>query len=124
MSHHWINSDRDLFSFMKYVLLYAPDQFPREDYLKPDEQMTLGRAFDELRRGLQFLPHQQLNDKVLMSRLRGMLEAAYERYTCGDAAGGGGLLKEIDQLTFRDIWSGIEQADRASMSAVRRPDHR
>ena len=45
----WIRDARSLSDFIGYVVIYAPDGFPEEDYLQPHEQMTLERAFDELK---------------------------------------------------------------------------
>ncbi len=48
----WVKDIDSLFDFIGYVVIYAPDRFPVEDYLAPGEQMTLAMAFDELRYGL------------------------------------------------------------------------
>ena len=37
----WVRSPEDLRDFFSYVLLSAPDEFPVEDFLAPDEQMNL-----------------------------------------------------------------------------------
>jgi hypothetical protein len=41
-----------LSDFVGYVVLCAPDAFPEEDFLQPDEQMNLERAFEEMRNAL------------------------------------------------------------------------
>lgn len=51
----WVRDIDSLYNFIGYVVLRAPDRFPREDYLKEDEQMTLERAFDELRYGVELI---------------------------------------------------------------------
>ena len=42
-----MKSVRDLYNHIGYVVLYAPDRFPIEDYLPADEQMTLEKAFEQ-----------------------------------------------------------------------------
>jgi hypothetical protein len=56
MTHkRWVRDARALYDFIGYVVVYAPDGFPVEDYLQPHEQMTLDLAFDELRHGIGLL---------------------------------------------------------------------
>jgi hypothetical protein len=114
--HHWFNDDRGLFSFIKYVLLYAPNQFPREDYLSAEEQMDLDRAFAELNRGLQFLPAHQKSDVGLMNRLRQLLSDSLQSYRQGDDVRGGQLLNEFDLLAFAKTWKGIEESEKPHSS--------
>jgi hypothetical protein len=45
-----------------YVAMSAPDDFPIEEYLAPQEQMTLDTAFAQLRRGLP-VAYDQIVDK-------------------------------------------------------------
>lgn len=51
----WVRDKNSFWNFIGYVVLRAPDRFPVEDYLKPDEQMNLERAFVELSRGIQLM---------------------------------------------------------------------
>ncbi|WP_395684364.1 hypothetical protein [Dokdonella sp.] len=46
----------DAHDFTAYVVVGAPNHFPVEDYLRADEQMTLDRAFAELREGMRMVP--------------------------------------------------------------------
>ena len=50
-----VESVDDLWNHIAYVIAYAPDQFPVEDFLADNEQMNLDRAFDQLRQGMQHL---------------------------------------------------------------------
>jgi hypothetical protein len=109
---HWVDDDRELFSFIKYVLLYAPDKFPSRDFLKPEEQLNLDRAFDELNRGLQFLPERQRGDSVLMQQLKRLLADSLQAYKKGEDVRGGQLLNEFDLLAFAKTWKRIEESDR------------
>jgi len=51
----WIANGQGLKEFLSYVLVYAPN-FPEEDYLEDSEQMTLTKAFEEIRAALVFVP--------------------------------------------------------------------
>lgn len=52
---HWVENTNDLLDFLSYMVLYAPDDFPEEDYLSLSEQMNLEKAFDMLDKGMGFL---------------------------------------------------------------------
>jgi hypothetical protein len=49
---HRIRDIDALYDFIGYVVVSAPDRFPKEDYLSDHEQMNLERAFAELRHGI------------------------------------------------------------------------
>lgn len=51
----WIRDVQSLYNFIGYVVLRAPDWFPKEDYLQDHEQMTLERAFEEIRTGVSIV---------------------------------------------------------------------
>ena len=44
-----------LYNFIGYVVAYAPDCFPKEDNLFGGDQMSVERAFEELRRGVALI---------------------------------------------------------------------
>ncbi|WP_225782051.1 hypothetical protein [Xenophilus sp. Marseille-Q4582] len=48
----WVRDVSSFYDFIGYVVLRAPDRFPKEDYLPEAEQMNLERAFAELRKGI------------------------------------------------------------------------
>lgn len=52
---NWVKNLESLNEMLSMIIVYAPD-FPEEDYLAPEEQLTLRSAFDEVRRGLRFHP--------------------------------------------------------------------
>ncbi len=75
----WITSARALLDFLVTVMFSAPE-FPEEDYLQPEEQMTLERAFSELRAGLRFFPW--LKAEGLLGEVNSLLaeaERAFEK---------------------------------------------
>ena len=64
----------DLWNHIAYVLAYAPDQFPVEDFLADDDQMTFERAFEQLRQGVEIAyPEAEFADK--RSQLHSILRA-------------------------------------------------
>ena len=79
MAGSWVYDEPSLRDFISLVLFLAPDEFPREDYLSDDEQLTLDLAFDELRHGLQFVKTLQ-GDSPKTERARALIEEAYGRY--------------------------------------------
>lgn len=80
-----------------YVVLRAPDEFPFEDYLAPDEQMTLDKAFAQLRRGLP-VAYDKIKDKDAIPKAAELLEASYQAYKDGDQRAGAFLLQDFDDL--------------------------
>lgn len=83
-----------------YVVLGAPDQFPIEDYLAPEEQMTLDKAFAELRRGLP-VAYDKIQDKGAIPNATELLEASYRAYREGDQRAGAFLLQDFDELLLK-----------------------
>ena len=102
---HWVDSADELFSFIKYVLLYAPNRFPYRDFLT--EQLNLESAFVELRRGLSYL-----KAHVPLDVAENLLERSLAAYRSGDEVLGGRLLNEFDQFVFAREWKGIEKNER------------
>ena len=96
----WIRSVDSLYNFIAYVVGYAPDRFPVEDYLPPDGQMTLERAFEELRMGMQFIDPEVANDQK-RSHLKQLLDDAYAAYRRGDERTGARLLQDFEGLIFK-----------------------
>ncbi len=96
----WVRDINSFYDFIGYVVLSAPDQFPREDYLGPDEQMTLDRAFDELRQGIAFVEL----DFPGADRDRGLsalLERSLASYRNGDIVAGAHTLQDFQDLIFK-----------------------
>ena len=80
-----------------YVVLGAPDEFPVEDYLALEEQMTLEKAFGILRRGLP-VAYDRIKDKEAIPKAVELLEASYEAYKSGDQRAGAFLLQDFDEF--------------------------
>lgn len=96
-----IESVDDLWNFIAYVTLYAPDEFPTEDFLPVDEQMDLGRAFEQLRRGVEIAyPEPSFSEK--RAALNGLLDQSYAAFTSGEEAKAAFLLKDFQDGIFKD----------------------
>ncbi|MCB1041574.1 MAG: hypothetical protein KDC35_01450 [Acidobacteria bacterium] len=95
----WVRSLVHLQEFISYVIVYAPDAFPEEDYLGPDEQMSLNKAFVEMRRGVEFV-RTKISDEAVLAHLEGLLEESLEAYEDGDDVKGAKLLQVFEDQIF------------------------
>lgn len=89
-----------LYNFIGYVVLMAPDRFPRRDYLREDEQMTLEKAFEELRRGVDLVKAQS-PDLANADKLTGVLEDALALYRAGEETRGAHRLNDLEAMIFK-----------------------
>ncbi len=100
MTMQWVRDINSLYNFIGYVVLRAPDQFPREDYLRPEEQMTLDRAFDELRHAITFV-EQYFPGADRDRGLSVLLERSLTSYRNGDIVAGAHTLQDFQDLIFK-----------------------
>ncbi|AON56410.1 hypothetical protein [Herbaspirillum seropedicae] len=96
----WVKDYEGMIDFLSLVIVHAPDNFPKEDYLDEDEQLTLETAFSELRQGLQ-LASARLADRSLLADLKLGLEDAYSSYKQGDDIKGAHQLQSLEQELLR-----------------------
>ncbi|MRW94279.1 hypothetical protein GJ699_30320 [Duganella sp. FT80W] len=96
----WIRDLDSLYDFLGYVVLRAPDHFPKEDYLRPEEQMTLQKAFYELRTGLDFVEGDFVG-KPVKDRLYVLLDESQAAYAAGERHKGAHLLQDLQALVFK-----------------------
>jgi hypothetical protein len=96
----WVTSIDALYDFIGYVVLRAPDRFPQEDYLRPDEQMTLEKAFEELKAGLAFVDPEVVGDEA-KTRLSTLLQESKLAYRSGDRLKGAHTLQDFEALIFK-----------------------
>ena len=83
----------DLSEHIAYVRGYAPSDFPVEDFLGPDQQMTLDRAFALLDDGIAIAyPEDNFAEKRVL--LREALSRAHNAYRDGDDIAGATILQE------------------------------
>ena len=95
----WVRDIDSLYDFIGYVVLSAPDRFPKEDYLAEHEQMTLEKAFQELRKGIVLVEH----DSPGADEKRGLsvvLDEALASYKKGDEVRGAHRLQDFQNLIF------------------------
>lgn len=92
---NWIQSYEEFYEFLAKVLLCAPDDFPEEDYLPADKQLNLGRAYEEMSKGLVYV-RQRLGDQEYRQFVHDLNEsrAAYE---LGDEKRGASLIQKLRQ---------------------------
>ena len=87
----------DLWDHIAYVMEYAPSDFPREDYLLPEQQMTLDMAFQQLQQGIGIAypsaPPQR-------EQLHALLDRALAEYRNGNRAEAANMLAEFESIIF------------------------
>lgn len=95
----WVKSEATFRDFLSLVIVHAPDEFPVEDFLPPEEQLTLERAFKELHAGVEFLPAKRVSSSEKQA-LHALLERAHSTYAEGKAVEGSRLLHELESKAF------------------------
>jgi hypothetical protein len=83
--------------FVTEVITGAPGDFMQMDWLKPEEQMNLERAFVGLRYGLQITASEK-GESALLDTSRQLVEAAYRDYRSGDEVAGQAKLEQMEKL--------------------------
>src|SRR5258708_2893504 len=96
----WVRDMKSLYNFIGYVVLSAPDAFPEEDYLQPEEQMNLERAFAELRKGIDLIETTMMND-TKRKELLSVLEESLNSYRAGNQFQGAHRLQDFEALIFK-----------------------
>ena len=96
----WVRDVSSLYDFIGYVVLRAPDRFPREDYLPESEQMNLERAFAELRKGIVFVEIENpgADEQRGLSRIVGETLSLYQ---AGDEVSAAHRLQDFEKLIFK-----------------------
>ena len=97
----WVRDIGSLYNFIGYVVLGAPDRFPKEDYLSEPEQMNLERAFAELKRGVS-LVEADFPGADAQRGLSALLEEAFALYKAGDDIGGAHKLQDFSANIFKE----------------------
>jgi len=101
MAHRWVRDIPSLYNFIGYVVLGAPDRFPREDYLADGEQMNLTKAFEELRQGVALVSAENPNPGRAQE-LHAVLAEALEFYRAGDEVRGAHRVQDFQDLIFKE----------------------
>jgi len=98
---NWVKNLNDLLDFLSYMVLYAPDEFPEEDYLSPEEQMNLEKAFEVLNNSMEFV-REKISNGDQLQQLQGLLNDSNTAYKDGDDVKGAHLLQEFEAVVFKD----------------------
>lgn len=96
----WVKDINSFYDFIGYVVLYAPDRFPIEDYLPADQQMNLERAFVELRKGVAFIDDAVAAEEKRKTLLQ-LLDQSMAAYRSSDEVRGAHLLQDLEVLVFK-----------------------
>ena len=96
----WVRDINSLYNFVGYVVLGAPDRFPKEDYLAEAEQMTLERAFTELRHGVS-LVEADFPGADAKRGLSALLDEALALYKSGNEVAAAHRLQDFEALIFK-----------------------
>lgn len=84
--------------FLSYGVVYAPD-FPREEFLADDDQVTLDRLLKELRGGLRYSVRIKRNPALRQSAEQ-LLDQAAAGYAAGDRRIGTARLQSLRDMLF------------------------
>jgi hypothetical protein len=90
----------DLWNHIAYVMAYAPDQFPVEDFLQPDQQMDLDKAFLQLRQGV-LIAYPEESFAQRREELNETLDSSYRLYRSGDDDAAVRLLNSFQKEIFK-----------------------
>jgi hypothetical protein len=94
-----MRSVEDLWEHIAYVLGYAPD-FPHRDFLPDDQQMTLARAFEQLRQGV-VIAYPEPSFAEHREHLNGLLDRSLAAYERGEQVTAGHLLNAFQDGIFK-----------------------
>ena len=95
----YVRNLQGLYDFIATVVLGAPDRFRYREYLAPEDQLNLDRAFEELRASLEFVAKSEAEPQF-HDRLRGVLDQSLEAYRAGDRKHGAHLLQDFQDMIF------------------------
>jgi hypothetical protein len=96
----WVKDIDSLYNFIGVVVLRAPDKFPVLDFLPLEEQLNLEKAFDELRRGIDFI-EPDMADRAKREHLTSLLDQALGAYRLGDEFKGAHLVQDFQDHIFK-----------------------
>lgn len=93
-----MESIEDLWEHIAYTLAYAPD-FPRRDFPPEDQQMSLDRAFEQLRQGV-LIACPEGGTAAKRKLLFDLLEKSFQAYTEGDELNACRLINDFQRSIF------------------------
>lgn len=95
----WVHDRNSFRDFLSLVIVHAPDDFPMEDYLEPEEQLNLQVAFRELSNGIDILASAGISP-AQVTELHAILEKAFSEYQAGNDVKGAHALHELEKRAF------------------------
>ena len=96
----WVKNEAGFRDFLSLVIVHAPDEFPEEDFLEPEEQLTLDMAFKELHIGVNLLSAKRVTE-AKRNELRSILQKAHSKYFEGRDVEAAHLLQELEAIAFK-----------------------
>jgi hypothetical protein len=84
---NWRDRLGELQDTIAYVMAYAPDRFPMEDYLPQHEQMSLNRIYEEMRKVFSEVASGH-GESSEIQECRTGIEESFESYRKGDMKNG------------------------------------
>jgi len=100
MNWNWVENKADLYDFLAQVIVCAPDDFIEVDYLPPEDQLDLEKAFVELNHGMRFIA-ETVKDPEELRTLQALLDEALGAYREGQHIKGAHLLQDFERLVFK-----------------------
>jgi hypothetical protein len=105
-----INSLPDLNSYIGFVVLSAPDRFPRVGPFSEDQRANVTHAFEQLSSAMT-LVETMIGDKARVEQLHGLLRAARLCYLEGEKLKGAHLLQDFQDMLFPDRFKDSEPSE-------------
>ena len=101
----WVKSESTFRDFLSLVIVHAPDDFPTEDFLPPEEQLNLDLAFKELHAGVEILSAKRANSPEKQV-LHALLDRSHAMFAEGKEIEGARLLQELEAHVFSSSAGG------------------
>jgi len=95
MEEKWVFDKESFFDFLGFMIVHAPD-FPEEDFLDPDEQLDIEKAFIELDDGISIIGGTV--DESQLTKMRDLASRSRLCFRNGDEIGGTELLQQLDEI--------------------------
>jgi hypothetical protein len=90
---------KDYYSFIGFVVLCAPDDFPHRDWRPAGEQLSLANVYDRLRNELEPVAR-DVGAIHKLDALRELLERSLSAYRSGEEVIGAHLLQDFRSALF------------------------
>lgn len=95
MQEKWVFDKESFFDFLGFMIVHAPD-FPEEDFLDPDEQLDIEKAFVELNDGIVLIGESV--SKSQFNEMKAIVKKSLDCFRDGDEVGGTSAIQELDEI--------------------------